>query len=48
MVHVHVGEDIGHRQWMGNVGLAGAPPLAVMGLLGIVEGALDLLDLFGR
>ena len=45
MVHMHVGEDVGDRQGMGNVGFAGAPTLAVVGLLGIVEGALDLLDL---
>lgn len=48
MVHVHVGEDIGDGERVGNVGLAGAAPLAVVGLLGVVEGALDLLNLVVR
>ena len=45
MVHVHVGENIGDRQRMGDVRFTRAAALAIVGLLGVVEGALDLLDL---
>ena len=45
MVHVHVGQDAGHGQWVGDVGLATAAELAVVGLLGEVVGALDLVGL---
>ncbi len=37
MVHMHVGEDIGDGEGVGDVGLAGAPALAVVGLLGVVD-----------
>ncbi|BBM05322.1 hypothetical protein HAALTHF_10610n [Vreelandella aquamarina] len=45
MVHVHVSENISDRQRMGDVRLARAAALAIVGLLSVVEGALDLLDL---
>ena len=45
MVHVHIGENVRHRQRVGDVRLAGAPPLAVVCLLSVVKGAFDLLDL---
>ncbi|MNC14120.1 hypothetical protein D3C75_618860 [compost metagenome] len=45
MVHVHVGEDAGDGQRMGDVGFAAAPALAVVGLLGVVVGAADQIDL---
>src|SRR5690606_5892745 len=45
VVHVHVGEDIGDRQRVGNVWIAGAPVLAFVGLLGEVVGARYLGDL---
>ncbi len=46
MVHVHIGEDIGHRQRVGNVGLTGAPDLPVVRLLGIVIGTAHGVYLF--
>lgn len=45
MVHVHVGEDIGDRQRVGHVRLAAAAALPVVGLLGVVVGAADQVDL---
>ncbi len=45
MVHVHVGEDIGYGKGMGNVRLAAASGLAVVGLLGVEIGAPDQVDL---
>ncbi|BBI54808.1 hypothetical protein HORIV_72290 [Vreelandella olivaria] len=45
MIHVHIGKNIRHRKRVGDVRLAGTPPLAVVGLLSVVKGAFDLLDL---
>ena len=39
VVHVHVGEDAGDREGMGDVGFAAAALLAVVRLLGVVVGA---------
>jgi len=45
MVHVHVGEDVGYREGVGDVGFTAAPTLAVMGLFGIEIGAANQVDL---
>ena len=45
MVHVHVGKDVGHRQRMGDIGFATAPALTIVGLLGVVVGPADQVDL---
>src|SRR5690606_20768826 len=45
MVHVHVGEDVGYREGVGDVGFTAAPTLAVMGLLGVEIGTADQVDL---
>ena len=45
MVHVHVRENVGHGQRVGDVRVPGAPVLAFMGLLGEMVGAYDLGDL---
>ncbi len=45
MVHVHVGEDVGDRQRVGHVRFAAAAALPVVGLLGVVVGAADQVDL---
>ena len=47
MVHVHVGEDAGHGQRVGYVGLATAAALPIVGLFGVEIGAPDQVDLFG-
>ena len=47
MVHVHVSEDVGYRQRVGDVGLAAAAGLAVMGLLRVEVGAAYQVDLIG-
>ncbi|MNZ73678.1 hypothetical protein D3C78_921000 [compost metagenome] len=47
MVHVHVGEDAGYSQRMGDVGFAAAAALPVMGLLGIEVGSAHQVDLVG-
>ncbi|MCY1456445.1 hypothetical protein D9M71_736660 [compost metagenome] len=47
MVHVHVGEDVGYGQRMGDVGFAAAAALPVMGLLGIEVGSAHQVDLVG-
>ena len=46
MVHVHVGEDIGDRQRVGDVRIAGTAVLPFMCLLGKMISAYDLADLF--
>jgi hypothetical protein len=45
MVHVHVGEDVGDGERVGDVGFAAAAALAVVGLLGVEVGAADQVDL---
>jgi len=45
MVHVHVGEDVGYREWVSDVRLTATPALAVMGLLGKEIGTADQVDL---
>ncbi len=45
MVHVHVGEDVGYRERMGDVGFTAAPALTVVGLLGVKIGTTDQIDL---
>ena len=47
MVHVHVGEDAGHGQRVGHVGLAAAAALPIVGLFGVEIGATNQVDLFG-
>ena len=47
VIHVHVGEDAGDGEGVGDVGLAAAPDLAEMGLLGEIVGATHLLRLVG-
>jgi hypothetical protein len=48
MIHSHVSENVGHCQWVGDVRFTAASQLPVMGLLGIVVGAPNLLDLQRR
>ena len=43
-VEAEVGEDLGRGDRVGDVRLAGRPPLAVVGVDGEVEGALDRLE----
>ncbi len=45
MVHVHVGEDVGYRERMGDVGFTAAPALTVVGLLGVEICTTDQIDL---
>ena len=45
MVHVHVGENIGHRKRMGDIRLAAAAALAVVGLFGVEIRSADQVDL---
>jgi hypothetical protein len=40
-IHMEVGQDIRHPDQMGQVIIAGKPPLALMGLLGKLIGFLD-------
>src|SRR5450830_1199338 len=45
MVHVHVGQNIGHRKRMGDIRLAAAAALAVVGLFGVEIRSADQVDL---
>ena len=45
MVHVHVGEDVGHGQRVGDVRVPGAAVLPLVRLLGKMVCAYDLGDL---
>jgi len=47
-VHVHARKNAGHRQRVRDVRLPTAACLAVMGLLGVIVGAADLLRLIQR
>ncbi|MNZ54102.1 hypothetical protein D3C78_719940 [compost metagenome] len=47
MVHVHVGEDAGHGQRMGHIGLAAAAALPIVCLFGVEIGPANQVDLFG-
>ena len=48
MVHVHVGENGGNRQGVGNVGLAAAAALPFVGLFSVVIGAPYQIHLLRR
>ena len=45
MVHVHVGEDVGHRQRVSDVRIPGSAVLAFVCLLGKMVSVYDLGDL---
>ena len=47
MVHVHVGQDAGHGQRVGHVGLAATAALTIVRLFGVEIGPADQIDLVG-
>jgi hypothetical protein len=46
MIHMHIGQNIGDGERVGNVGIATLAHLATVALFGVSIGALDPSDFF--
>jgi hypothetical protein len=46
MIHMHIGQNIGNSERVGNVGVATLAHLAAVALFRVSVGALDLSDFF--